>query len=223
MKKIMAGFVIASTLFFPLSANAIGWKQLVDAIAQMYGLDLKTNQLNADQLDTLKDIQGSLTGTHNYGKSNYDKNANSWGENSSDWQQILSLSKNGGGSGELGNTIADLSKEFPISGSLNSPNKVENDYYNLQARTALSSRSASEVAYKQAVREEKTLKSLHGMIDKTEDEKSASDLNNRMASEAAMTSVQQTKLLSVLVQQAAVNAQEKANRAKEDMEFFATK
>lgn len=222
IKKFLAASLLL-TLMIPTTASAeIDWGDIFNMIAGMYGVSLDTNKIDKDQLDKLKDINNSLTGTHNYGNKNYDKNTYVWGNGTDDWQQVLAMSRNGG-SGELGSTISELSKQFPMTGSLKSRNPVENDYYDLQARTALASRSSAEVAYKQAVKEEKTMRNLHDMIDHAEDQKSAADLNNRFAAENAMTNVQQTKLLSILVQQQAVSAQEKANRAKEDMEFFDNK
>tara|TARA_R110000868_G_scaffold207266_3_gene456242 strand:+ start:3309 stop:3989 length:681 start_codon:yes stop_codon:yes gene_type:complete len=220
LKRVIVVATITTIFTFPVTAEASGWILLLQQFIKMYNLDLHTDKINTDQLGKLNDLKKSLTGTHRYGGRNYDRYAYAWGDRTGDWQQILSLSRSGNSNGEVASRMVELAKEFPIRNSLNSTNNVENDYYTLQAQTALSSRSTSEVAYRQAVREEKTLRELHDMIDSAADEKSASDLSNRVATEHAMTSVQQTKLLSILVQQAAVNAQEKANRAREDMEFY---
>lgn len=220
MKRYASVILIGLMLVFPVSSYAIGWKALLDAVLKMYGVNLETRDINADQLSRLNELQGTLTGNHSYGQASYDSDAYSWGNSTSSWQQVLALSRNGGGNGQLGETILSLSKDYPIQNNFNSPNKTESDYYRLQAQTSLASRSAAEVSYQQAVDQEKRMRALHDMIDQVEDEKSASDLNNRLSSEQTMTSLQQTKLLSILVQQQAVSAQEKANRAKEDMEFF---
>lgn len=220
MKRLTAYISIILITILPVTSHASIWKSLLKAAWDTYGVNLDIKNFSIDQLDQLKSLNGSLTGTHSYGSRYYDDKIYDWGSHTDSWQHVLSLARNGGGSGELGETIISLAKEFPMTGSLNSKNQVENDYYKLQAQTALSSRSASEVAYQQAIREEKNMKKLHHMIDYAADEKSAADLNNRFSSEQAFTSVQQMKLLAILVQQQAVNSQERANRAREDMEFF---
>ncbi len=218
MLKRFFTFAVGSILLFPINAEAIGWQMLFDAVMKTYGVNLEMRDQNAESLDAIRDLNNNLSGTHSYGGRNYDADSYNWGANN--WQEILSMSRMGSGHGELAETTMRLAKDFPIDGSLHSPNKIENDYYDLQARTALASRSTSEVAYQQAVREEKTMHNLHRMIDTTPDSKSAADLNNRLTTEDAMNSIQQTKLLAVLVQQAALTEQEKVNRAREDKEFF---
>lgn len=220
MIKRFCSTLLIFSLIAPISAHAVGWRMLFDALMNMYGVNLDMKNQNAESLDAINALNDSLKGTHQYGSRYLDNDSYNWGANS--WQEILSMSRSGIGRGQLADATARLAREFPIDGSLNSPNQIENDYYDLQARTALASRSTSEVAYKQAVREEKTMHDLNGLIDKTPDAKSAADLNNRLVAENAMTNVQQTKLLAVLVQQAALSEQEKANRAREDKEFFLT-
>jgi hypothetical protein len=223
MKKLIKTVSLILVLILPTTSFALDWNDLFNAVLKMYDLDLETNDLSKKQLDQLENLNGALTGKHGYGNKNYDDSAYAWGSGSNSWQDILALSKRGGGNGQLGEVMLSLAKEYPIKNSFESPNQTEKDYYRLQAQTSLASRSAAEVSYQQAVKQEKTMRSLHDLIDKTEDEKSASDLNNRLSSEQAMTSLQQTKLLSILVQQQAVAAQERTNRAKEDMEFFEVK
>lgn len=223
MKHLVRCILFAVAITLPVSSYA-NWidtlKDISRAIIKLYGVNVEMKDIDRNQLDQLKGINNSLLGKHNYGSRDYDDDAYSWGMSANSWQQILALSRNGGGNGQLGDTILSLAKEYPIQDDFNSPNTTESDYYRLQAQTSLASRSAAELSYKQAVEQEKRMRTLHDLIDQVEDEKSASDLNNRLSSEQAMTSLQQTKLLSILVQQQAVAAQEKANRAKEDMEFY---
>lgn len=206
IKRILI-FLIIFNITFPITSNAIGWKALFDAMTKIYGINLDMKNLDADQLSKLNDLADSLKGTHDYGGQYYNANDYGWGNGTSDWQSILSMARSGGGDGELGSAISQLSRQFPISGGLNSGNDVENTYYDLQARDALASRSSSELAYKRSVEAERTMKNLHDLIDKTKDSKSAQDLNNRFASESAMNNIQQTKLLSILVQQASLAEQ----------------
>lgn len=223
MKTLIKVIFLIIALSLSTTSVALELDDLFYAVLKMYDIDLETNDLSKKQLHQLENLNDSLSGKHGYGNKNYNDNAYAWGGGTNSWQEILALSKRGGGNGQLGETMLSLAKEYPIKNSFESPNQTEKDYYRLQAQTSLASRSAAEVSYQQAVKQEKTMRSLHDLIDKTENEKSASDLNNRLASEQAMTSLQQTKLLSILVQQQAVAAQERTNRAKEDMEFFEVK
>jgi len=209
--------IIVINLF---STKAISFEimDIVNMVAQMYGINVDIFDNGVDQLSQLQALEKNLSGTFKLGNQYYSSERYAWGNQSDSWQSIIAMSKNGTGNGQLGKTILSIAKDFSID-SVNSPNSIENEYYKLQAATALSSRSASEVTFEQAVKEEKTLK-LHSLIDTITTQKEATDFNNRIASEQAITSVQQTKLLSILVQQEAIRAQERANRAREDMEFF---
>jgi len=210
--------IIVINLF---STKAISFEimDIVNMVAQMYGINVDIFDNGVDQLSQLQALEKNLSGTFKLGNQYYSSERYAWGNQSDSWQSIIAMSKNGTGNGQLGKTILSIAKDFSID-SVNSPNSIENEYYKLQAATALSSRSASEVTFEQAVKEEKTLKKLHSLIDTITTQKEATDFNNRIASEQAITSVQQTKLLSILVQQEAIRAQERANRAREDMEFF---
>lgn len=176
------------------------------------------------QVKSLVDIhdglQKGLLGTHTYGGQFYDSSAYDWGDQADDWQKILAMSKNRNGSGNLSSVIGRVANQFPVQSQLGSTNSIENEYYDLQASTAIATRSGSELAFNQAVKNEKNIRQLHREIDQAPDAKSAADLNNRLASENAMLSVQQTKLLAMIAQQAAVEAQARAIRAQEDKAFF---
>ncbi len=165
-------------------------------------------------------LEKGLLGTHTYGGKFYDSLAYDWGGQADDWQKILSMSKNRNGSGNLSSVIGRVANQFPVQSQLGSTNSLENEYYDLQASTAIATRSGSELAFNQAVKNEKNIRQLHREIDQAPDAKSAADLNNRLASENAMLSVQQTKLLAMIAQQAAVEAQARAIRAQEDKAFF---
>lgn len=212
-------FVCFSMLSF--SAHAVGWQDLINSIVKVYGVNLDMKNLDIESLEQLKSLDKSLNGTHSYGGRFYNKDAFDWSANH--WSEMLSLSKNPHGHGEMGETMLRLSRDFPIDETVSSPNKTTNEYYRLQAQTSLASRAASEVAYQQATNQEKTMQRLHDEIDQTKDQKSASDLNNRLVAENALTNVQQTKLLAVIAEQSALNAQEKVNRAKQDKAFFEMK
>lgn len=222
--KILMMF-IALTLPFSSYAKSddFDFSDLLDAITKIYGVNLDMKDLNGEQLDKLNELSEALKGTHTYGNNYYNVADHDWGSNATDWQSILSMTRHGHGDGELGDVISTLSRDFPMENSLNSPNDIENKYYELSAQDALASRSSSEVAYKQAVRAEKTMNTLHDLIDKTPDSKSAEDLNNRFAAESTMSSIQQTKLLAILIQQISLQSQAESNRAKEDKEFFEAK
>jgi hypothetical protein len=231
MKKIL--FVFFMMMFFlPLSASAEWIIDIFNKLKKTYELlDSMKNQ-DRDQLNKLKDINdhldtlrrlniqlnNSLIGKHNYGSQNYDVNRFNWGKENN-WQSILALVNNGGGNNDLGSYVRRASNQFPIRDSLGS-NDVQNEYYRMQAQTTIASRASSQLAFDQLNSEYDTMQQLHKLIDATNDNKSAVDLNNRLVTENAMINLQQAKLMAVLVQQVSIDAQEKANRAKANAEFF---
>ncbi len=204
----------------PHAASANWLEDIFKIGLKIYGIEVDVRNLNQQQLNEMGKITAGLTGTHTYGSQYYDPNQLSWGQGTNDWQAMLAMARAGGGSGQVGNAMSQLTTQFPMTPALGSSNETENQYYLLQAQTTLASRAASQVAFTQMNQETDTVQHLNRMIDATPDSKSTADLNNRLAAENAMVNIQQTKLLAVLVGQAAIDSQEKANRAKETAEFF---
>jgi hypothetical protein len=226
--------ILLILVFIPLPANASWLQDIFNAAMKIYGINVDIRGLNQSQLkemqglsgisqsqlNEMNKISGGLMGTHQYGQKNYDANQFSWGEGSSDWQSILALAQTGGGEGALGSAMRQLANQFPMNKTLGSSNEVENEYYRMQAQTTLASRASAQTAFAQLNHEEAAMQQLHTMIDTTPDNKSAVDLNNRLLAENTLVNIQQAKLLAVLVQQTAMDSQEKANRAKENAAFF---
>jgi hypothetical protein len=194
-------------------------QQISTYTSDIEGVDKNILDNNKKQLTDLDSIISGLTGTHSYGGMNYDSSQFNWGNGSDSWQSLLSLYKTGGG-GDLARLAGNLGNEYPISDNLGSSSNTENEYYRLQAQTTLASRASSQLAFDQVSKESKVISTLHDQIDQAKDNKSSVDLNNRLVSEQNQMSIQQTKLLAALVQQAAVDSQEHANHAKENSEFF---
>jgi type IV secretion system protein VirB5 len=198
---------------------------VADAIlAAILGKDGEILLNSIEQIKSLSSIKDGLDkgllGTHGYGGKFYDSSSYDWGSQADDWQTILAMSKNRNGSGSFADMVGQVTKRLPMQSNLGSNNPLENDYYDLQASTAIATRSGSELAFNQAAKNEKNIRQLHREIDQTQDAKSAADLNNRLSSENAMLNVQQTKLLAMIAQQAAVEAQARSIRAEEDKSFF---
>jgi hypothetical protein len=221
MKKWLFIFLF---IFFMLlrvqSAFAADITQIITVLSKIAGADLSMEQSNLSELSELQAMNRGLLGTHSYGSLYYDSHAYNWGSGTETWQALLSLYKNGLGEGRLFHVMQTLENQFPINTHFSSPNSIENDYYRLQAQTTLASRSSSQLAFDQVAKEAGTLEQLQTEIDRAKDSKSAMDLNNRLSLEHANLTLQQTKLLALLVQQIATDAQEKANRANEDAHFF---
>lgn len=182
----------------------------------LYGIE----DSNKHQEKSLVDILKGLTGTHSYGSDQYNPQQLNWGNDATSWQQILALAQRQGSNSALGSSIQRLNQEYPIEQHLSNANDAENQYYRLQAQTALAARASAEVSFAQMNQEAATMNQLNYKIDQTQDSKSSADLNNRLAAENARISIEQTKLLAILVQQNAVAAQEKANIATQNAKFF---
>lgn len=218
-KKFFALLMIVIGLA-PNIAAANWLKDIFDISTKIYGVNLDANYISQSQLDQISKITAGLTGTHDFGSQSYDANRFSWGQGTNDWQAILAMANNGGANGQLGSILKQLSGQYPISPSLGSSSNLQNQYYLMQAQTALASRAGAQLAFKQINQEADTMQYLHSKIDTTQDNKSAVDLNNRLAAENAMVNIQQAKLLAILAEQASLDAQEKVNRAKETADFF---
>lgn len=217
MKNLILSILIIFSIIMPISAIAAPWMEILGFLESMAESEFNLKGINTDELGRLNELKDGLIGTHQFGDSEYNDNRFDWG--AKNWQEILAMS-NGKGSGDLADAVNQVKDQFSYGSSLDSKSESENKYYDLIYKTSVVSRAASDVAYKQASNEEKTISKLNGKIDTAQDEKSASDLNNRFASEQASSSLQQTKLLSVLVQQNSIDQQEKINRAKETMDFL---
>ena len=225
-KRLIMSLLIAfmiTLIAWPVYADPAG-----DAILSLIlGKDAEILMNAIKQMESLgliqEGLEQGLLGTHSYGSQYYNEDNYRWGGGSDDWQSILAMSRHGASNGALSDIVSHVSKQFPVNHSLGSTNAVENEYYELQARTAIAARSGSELAFNQTSHDEENIRRLHRKIDQAEDSKSATDLNNRFASENAMLSIQQTKLLAMLVQQAAVDAQARSIRAQEDKDIFTVK
>lgn len=182
----------------------------------LYGIE----DSNKHQEKSLVDILKGLTGVHSYGSDQYNSQQLNWGDDATSWQSILALAQRQGSGSPLGSSIKRLNQEYPIQEHLVNGNDAENQYYRLQAQTALAARASAEVSFAKMNEEATTMNNLNYKIDATPDSKSATDLNNRLASENARIAIEQTKLLAIIVQQNAVAAQEKANLAKQNAQFF---
>lgn len=224
------------------------WSDIFIKLSQLYGLNLDMRNINRDQLEQMRSIAsinqsqltevrdlkginqtqnqrltsilGGLTGTHSYGSQYYDANQYNWGNDASSWQSILALAKNQGSGSALGSVINRLSRDYPTLDSLGAKNDAETQYYRMQAQTTLASRATAQLSFEQMLQAAKTMQQLHAQIDKTQDAKAATDLNNRLAIEQANIGIQQTKLLAILVEQTAIDAQQKSNAAKQTAKFF---
>jgi hypothetical protein len=218
MKKLIA--ISLLMLLIPQLAFAdVDVMQIINIFAKIYGLNVDMLDTNRMQLERMENIIQGLTGHNRYGSIFDDSAQYYWGSGATSWENILALTNNNLSAGDLARVMSTLIKDYPID-PLRSSNEIENKYYLLQAQTTLASRSTSQLAFDQISKEENVIKSLQSFIDTADNNKAATDLNNRLVSEQNRLSIQQAKLLAILVQQVSVDAQEKANRAKEDADFF---
>ncbi|MCD6040277.1 MAG: Legionella vir ue protein [Gammaproteobacteria bacterium] len=210
-------------LFIIPNAHASDLFEIITILSKIAGSTMSIQNTNLNELVALQALNKGLMGMHSYGSLYGSNAAFGWGESADTWQGLLSLYRQGGGgvgNSSLFSIMRTVANQFPMNDHLNSPNEIENTYYRLQAQTTAVSRSSSELVFDQVTREANTLAALQSEIDRTSDAKSAMDLHTRFSAEQANLTVQQTKLLALLVQQVATDAQEKSNRANEDAHFF---
>lgn len=221
MKKIIL-LLVMTFLMAPVSsfADPFDAAVIVEVLNEIFSVNKEISNYSEQIKNFNADIVSGLTGLHNYGANYYDPNLFLWGNKLTNWQDVIDAAKNGHADGEMGNAIRDLAKQFPVAKDNLGDNDLQNNYYLLQAQTNLAARASSQVTFEKLNKEAETLKQLHQLIDQAQDNKSAVDLSNRLATEQSNISIQQAKLLAVLVEQAAIANQEKTNHIKENEDFF---
>jgi hypothetical protein len=216
--KILKIILLSLIFVCPLARAQIDYLEILTVVGKIYGINLDIKNNGEIQNQQLKALVKGITGTHNYGQLYFDNNNTNWGNNVTNWKDLVALSK-AGGSGPLGSIIFNISKEVPID-PLNSGLPELDRMYLLSAQTSVITRSASQLTYDQMNTAEKTIKLLRIEVDKTKDSKSAADLNNRLLVEQNTLSIQQIKLISILAQQFATEAQERIVARKNDETFL---
>lgn len=166
-----------------------------------------------------------MTGSYNMGNLNFDKDLQSWGTDTTDWNSVLNVAQSGGSSSDYGKMVQQLATDYPIDTDIINkvnPNKSDQSFYELKAKTALAARAASELDYNNLQKQITYQQNLQQQIDTTLNEKAAIDLQNRLQVENNLINLELLRQLSLLSQQKSLDAQQAVNSAVKNAEFLET-
>lgn len=175
--------------------------------------DTLHSQLDIDNL--MKQVNGNLSGHSGWG-TYQSHDYQSYGNSALNWDNVMRLAESGGGSGDLGSTINALANQFPINQDqfnkgVNS--RTQQQYYVLQSKTVLATRAASQLDYDKIQDQITYQQMLQSQIEKTDNLKSAVDLNNRIQVEANLINLEILRQQSLANQQHAISDQANINNA----------
>ena len=213
----------------------VDFSSILKAIAQTYGVNLeqletaknemdqlqRTYDLNEKQLKQSEEIRSALTGKNNYGQKDFKSYGNAWLTDGSNVNDLIDAYTTG--NGLVGSIAKNREKEFPIElDTLTNArfNKTDIDYYRLSAKTALSTRAASEAEFSRIEHKLRDQELLQKSIDDSHNLKSSVDLLVRMQSEGNKIMLENLRMLSVLTQQSAIVQQADVNARIQNAKFL---
>lgn len=241
MKKFFFIFLTLPFLFFiSLKINADTLGSILSAVstissyeqgAQFSSLNNigdSISQLQEQLLQNIKSQIGTqITGSYGLGSYNWNQNPSLQylGDENGSWEDTLKIYENGGNPGDLASTISTLNQQFPIQSNLNTVTDfntytTNQNYYDVQAQTALAARAASQVSYDNLQKEITYEESLEQQIDTTGNIKAAIDLQNRLQVENNLIELNMLRLEAVNSQQQSIASQGDINATVSNASFF---
>lgn len=224
MKRLMVVFLFLWFSFFGVSVYADNWAAVAEILAVTKEIDGINSDIRSidDQIRNFDEqIKNFMQGSYGWGSHSV-IDYHTWKGNEN-WGDVISMAQSGSYSGDLGEMMETLARDFPININLvNQINSNEQDQkdYALKASTALAARAASQYDYDQIQKQINEMNKLKTEIDKTENLKSAVDLQNRLQVENSMMQLSILRQLSLLNQQQALKSQEEANAMVKNAEFL---
>lgn len=239
-KTLIKVFLLLTLSVSPIVSNAksrgpvINISGILKSIASIYGINLsqleelqkqyemfqKQYDIYKDQLEELKDTKKAFTGKYGFGK--IDKSSvKAWLNDEQNIKKLLNAYDSG--SGQFGRLAKAYEKEFPIDGTKfmgRGFSDIDKQYYSLSAKTALSTRTASEMEFNNIDTKISTQESLQQKIDSTDNVKASVDLLARMQAEGNKIMLENLRMLSILTQQAAIDSQGQINAVAKSARFL---
>jgi hypothetical protein len=217
--------MLSLLIFLPLPSAADPISDLVMIAEQIQGYQQQITGIQ-DTIEGLTDqIQAAVSGQSQWGRWQF-KDYQSWGENTDHWESILQMAGKGGNVSLLGQVFHSLAKEFPVNTPLYNqvnPNKSDQAYYALKAKTALAARAASQLSYDKIQEQINYANQLRQQIGTTTTLKQSLDLQNRLTIENNLIQLETLRQLALLNQQQAIDAQAEVNDAIQTAHFLSRK
>lgn len=172
--------------------------------------------------DLMKQVHGGLTSHSGWGTySTHDYQ--SYGDGAHNWTSVMQMADGGSGSGALGQAMSSISSQFPmdkIAFNKGVQDANSQKYYSLKSQTILATRAASQLDYDKIQEQIAYQQMLQAQIEKTNDLKSAVDLNNRIQVESNLISLEILRQSALANQQQSINEQANVNSALSNAKFL---
>lgn len=225
--------LLISTLMISSIAHANWFLDIINTINYQSGI---TNSLLGTSLSSqqemlarqreinelMKEVNGNLMGHSGWGTYQF-HDYQSYGRGGDNWSNVIGMAQDGQGSGQLGQMIGSMAKQFPADrngfnkGVRNSHSQI---YYALKAQTILATRAASELDYNKIQDQIAYQHMLQQQIEQTKDIKAAMDLSNRIQVENNLINLQILRQVALSNQQRAINEQATVNTALFNAKFL---
>jgi hypothetical protein len=219
---MIAKFLLAIVLLtLSINAKADIFTEILGQLVQQTNLQQQIQQYTSQMTDLEQQTLQTMIGNYGYGSLDYNPNLQSWGNNTGNWNSLLSSyqqSDNG-----VGQIAQQHNQQFPIQqSSVANPNPQSLDakYNSVLAQTALAMRSASEYDYNNIQTQITYLQQLHDQIDKTTNLKAAIDLQNRTQYESSSIQIELLRLTALSNQQQAIESQGESNTVVNNANTF---
>lgn len=217
--------ILSLLIFLPLPSAADPISDLLMFAEQIQGYQQQIASIQ-NTIEGLTDqIQSAVSGQSEWGRWQF-TDYQSWGKNTDRWESILQMAGKGGNVSLLGQTLRSLAKEFPVDTPLYNqvnPNKSDQAYYALKAKTALAARAASQLGYDKIQDQINYANQLRQQIGTTTTLKQSLDLQNRLTIENNLIQLETLRQLTLLNQQQAIDAQAQVNDAIQTARFLSKK
>lgn len=217
-KTILLSLLIA----LPLPSHATLFMELINIAVQMEADQFQMLDIQGSIQRLNSQIQEAVSGQSEWGYWEY-TDYSSWGKNTDHWNDVLTLAEKGGNNSQLGRTLRSFAQEFPFDTALynhTNPNKADQTYYSLKAKTALAARAASQLSYDKIQEQINYTHQLRQQIGKTTTLKQSLDLQNRLTIENSFIQLETLRQLALINQQHAIDSQAEINNSVQNARFL---
>lgn len=214
------GFNVTGIIKAILKTYGVNIEQLEMAEKELEELQ-RQYEMYEEQLKSLEKQREALTGTNSYGLKDFQSSVDSWFKGGSSIDKLQNSFSQG--QGPFARLAQKHEGQFPIDTKFltnSSFTRRDIDYYTLSAKTALSTRTASEIEFDKIEEKLKAQESLQTSIDTTTDLKQSVDLLARMQAENNKIMIENLRMLAVLTQQSAVAEQAQVNARIQNAKFL---
>ncbi len=186
------------------------------------GIDLRSLQSQQDIAGLMRQVNAAMNGHSGWGTYQA-HDYQSYGQGATSWTELSRTIQSGGSTGQLGQVVTGLAREYPIdahsySGGVSNP--TSRAYYTTQSQTIVAARAASQLDYDKVQNQIAYQQALQQQIENAKDLKSAMDLNNRIQVESNLINLEILRQAAISNQQQAVTAQGGVNTALTNAKFL---